>query len=204
MPSCMQHVSLELAADIVLRGGVIAYPTETVYGLGCDPWNALAVQRIFEMKGREPGKPLLLVASSLSQVQDIAVLDGKALDMAQRYWPGPLTLVLPLKPGIALAPGVTLDGQVAVRVSSLPLVQALVERICFPITSTSANVAGEPPCLAPWEIDEAFRISPEQPNGILEGGKLSPSPPSTVIRASGERMEILRQGAIVIDPYEAT
>ena len=90
--------AVEEAARAVRSGGLIIYPTDTVYGLGCDPFNVRAVRRVFEVKGREAKRPLPVLASSLEEILRIAVLDEEALRLARSFWPGPLTLVVPRKP----------------------------------------------------------------------------------------------------------
>jgi L-threonylcarbamoyladenylate synthase len=187
------------ALQVLQEGGVIAYPTETVYGLGCDPRDEESVKRIFRIKKREAGKPVLLVAGSLAQVRHIVRLEGKTLALAQRFWPGALTLVLPVLPGVGLAKRVVLRGEVAIRFSTSPIVQKLTRRYGFPIVSTSANLSGEPACMSVKEIETAFAARRHAPDFVFNGGRLPARKASTIIRVSmsGEG-EILRQGAVRI------
>lgn len=187
------------ALQVLQEGGVIAYPTETVYGLGCDPRDEEAVKRIFRIKKREAGKPVLLVAGSLAQVRHIVRLEGNALALAQRFWPGALTLVLPVLPGVRLAKRVVLRGEVAIRFSASPIVRKLTRRYGFPIVSTSANLSGEPACMSVNEIKATFVSRKHAPDIVFDGGRLPGRKASTIVgfSASGEG-EILRQGAVRI------
>jgi len=182
---------------ILKAGGVIAYPTETVYGFGCDPRNAKAVAKIFRIKEREKGKPVLMVASSVAQVRKVAVLTGASLKLAKQFWPGALTLVLPVRSDVTLAKGVSLKGEVAVRVSSSEIVQKLTRRFGFPIVSTSANLSGEEPCRSAEEVVRVFGERKYQPDFIVDGGKLPKRASSTIVRVTEDgRVEVLRQGSV--------
>lgn len=176
------------AVRVLKRGGVIAYPTETTYGLGCDPRNAKAIARIYRMKGREKKKPFLLVASSEMQVRKVARLEGATRALANRYWPGPLTLVLPRVNG---------KGKIAIRVSSSPYVQSLCRAFGYPIVSTSANRSGEPECRSGRAVRRVFAAQKEKPDGILDTGALPRRKPSTIARVHSDgSVKILRQGAV--------
>ena len=138
---------IKSAVAVLKRGGVIAYPTETAYGLGCDPRKAKAVAKIFRIKGRGKNKPLLLVAASVAQVRRLVRLPTTNYQLLTKYWPGPLTLVLPVKKGAWHAPlhkSIAPHGEIAIRFSSSPFVQELCRAYGFPIVSTSANRSGEP------------------------------------------------------------
>lgn len=187
------------ALRVLQEGGVIAYPTETVYGLGCDPRNEEAVKRIFRIKKREAGKPVLVVAGSLAQVRKIVRLEGKSLVLAKQFWPGALTLVLPVLPGVVLAKRVVLRGEVAIRFSASSTVQTLTRRYGFPIVSTSANLSGESACVSATEIERVFSSRKYAPDFVFDGGRLPKRNASTIVRVStrGE-VEILRQGAVRI------
>lgn len=183
-----RRCAVALAAKVLRAGGVIAYPTETVYGLGCDPRNAKAVARIFRMKGREKRKPFLLVAASIGQVRRVAMLRGAASRVAERYWPGPLTLVLPTK-----------RGEIAIRVSSSPVAKAIARRFGHPIVSTSANRSGEPECRSGRAVRMLFERMRHGPDLIVDGGTLPRRKPSTIARIGADgSVEVLRAGAVRI------
>ncbi len=189
---------IRAAIAVLKRGGVIAYPTETVYGLGCDPRNANAVARIFRIKGRSKAKSLLLAAASLYQARKVATLKAISYKLQARYWPGPLTLVLPTR-HVKLAKGIAPHGEVAIRVSSSSFVQALCQAYGFPIVSTSANKSGELDCRSGKAVINIFQNQKYQPDLIIDFGPLPYRKPSTVarIRSDGS-ITVLRQGAIRI------
>lgn len=179
--------SIAAAAEALRRGEVVAYPTETVYGLGVDPRSPEAVERLFQVKNRAQDQPVLLIIAEPEDVEQIAVVSDAARRCIEVFWPGPLTLVLPAKG--AFPPGVQApDGTVAVRCSACPSARALARAFGGPITSTSANRAGAPP--APRAADAAL----DGVFCVLDGGELPPSAPSTVY--APDRDEILREGAI--------
>ena len=138
-------------------GGVIAYPTEAVWGLGCDPFNGRAVGRILQMKGRDEGKGLILVAASIGQIQPLLTgLEEARLAELKRTWPGPVTWLVPDTRNL-IPPWIKGSHRaVALRVSAHPLVRALCEGYGGPIVSTSANREGEPPLDGPARLQAAF------------------------------------------------
>ncbi len=181
------------AAEVLLRGGVIAFPTETSYGLGCDPRDARAVRRIFKMKGRDSHNPLLLVAGSWAQVERVAHLSASVKRLAKQYWPGPLTLILPLRKEACLADGVAYKSEVSVRYSSSADVRRLTRRFGFPVVATSANISGQPACRSAKEIRSVGLAV----DGILDGGVLPVRKPSTVARVRENGViEVIRAGAV--------
>jgi L-threonylcarbamoyladenylate synthase len=183
-------IAIAAAVKVLKRSGIIAYPTETTYGLGCDPRNAKAVRRIYAIKGREKKKPLLLVASSTQQVKKVAKIVGKNLTLANRFWPGPLTLVLPAKVG---------KKEVAIRISSSPLVQLLTGAHGFPIVSTSANKSGEEGCRSGRAIVAAFQNQKERPDLVIDVGSLPKRKASTIARVEEDgEVEVLRHGTVKI------
>ena len=180
------------AARIVSNGGLIAFRTDTFYGLGADPLNAAAVGKIRELKGREDSKPILLLISDMDQVDrfvgDHAGVFGQT---AAAHWPGPLTLVgaaLPQLP-IELTAGTNTIG---VRLPDDQSVLALVRACGGALTATSANVAGEPPARTAKEVEEYF------PNIdlIIDGGEVSATEPSTVLDLSNAQPRLVREGAV--------
>lgn len=188
---------IRAAVRVLKRGGVIAFPTETTYGLGCDPRSARAVSSIFKIKGRDQKKALLLVASSVADVKKVAEHAGPSKKLAARHWPGPLTLVLPARASARLAKGVASKKDIAVRVSSSLFVRALVRAYGFPIIATSANRAGEPDCRSGQAVTRVFSSQAHKPDLILDGGRLPHRAPSTVARVHTDgRVDVLRRGAV--------
>jgi L-threonylcarbamoyladenylate synthase len=163
-------------ARLVRAGGVIAYPTEAVWGLGCDPWNAVAVERLLALKGRDPGKGLILVAAALEQFDFLLdELPERWLDRLASTWPGPHTWLVPHRQRLpAWITGA--HETVALRVSDHPLVRRLCEA-CGPLVSTSANPAGRPPARSRLRVQQYFA---GQLDGVLCGALGGRRNPSTI------------------------
>lgn len=187
------------AAEVLRRGGLVAYPTETFYGLGALARDAAALERLARAKLRPEGKPLPLLAADVSQVQDVARLEGLAARLAARFWPGPLTLVLPAAPDLdaAITAGA---GTVAVRIPGSEIARTLARLAGGAIVSTSANLSGEPPPTAPAELspDLVARI-----DHVLDGGRTPGGLPSTIVEVAGDALRLLREGVIPLDAVRA-
>ncbi|TXH57081.1 MAG: threonylcarbamoyl-AMP synthase, partial [Burkholderiaceae bacterium] len=131
------------AAELLRAGLLVAFPTETVYGLGGDATNDRAVAAIFQAKGRPRFNPLIVHLPGLAEAEALAVFDDRARALAAAFWPGPLTLVLPLRPDAGLSPLVTAGLQtVALRVPAHPLARALLRAVGRPVAAPSANPSG--------------------------------------------------------------
>jgi len=194
-----QEVESSLANSIAhLRaGGVLAYPTETVYGFG-GAVDREAVERLVILKRRPTLRPFLLLVSDSDMLRRYDLhLTSSAARLAARYWPGPLTLVLPggehRVPPRLRGP----EGGVAVRWTSHVALQRLIAAYGDPITSTSANQPGLPPAMTVSEIVEQWGDAVARGAlRVLDGGRLEPSPPSTVVDCTGRRPRVIRPGAI--------
>lgn len=174
-------------------GGLLAYPTETVYGLGAQV-TAEGVRRVQALKGRDDARPFLLLVPHPS-VPDLVWTD-EARSLARTFWPGPLTLVL-TDPEGAYPPGVRSDqGGVAIRWSSSPFVRALHRLWPHPLLSTSANLPGGAPARDPDTVEADFEPGGTHGLWIVDGGLLPVSPPSTVVDCTGTKPRVLREGAI--------
>lgn len=177
--------------------GVLGYPTETVYGFG-GAVDHDAVDSLVKLKGRPPGKPFLILISSSDMVTRLDLhFTGDAARLAARHWPGPLTLVLPggerRVPDRLRGP----EGGVAVRWTSHEGMARLIQRYGRPITSTSANRPGSPAATAASEIVADWGDAMARGTlRVLDGGRLSSSPPSTVVDCTGTRPRVIRPGAI--------
>jgi L-threonylcarbamoyladenylate synthase len=187
--------TLDSVLDHLRLGGLLAYPTETVYGFGGLPTRSV-IERLVALKRREPAKPMLLLVQDTEAVSDLT-WTPEAIELADVFWPGSVTLVLS-DPGARYPEGVRgSDGGVAVRVSPHPLVRELVSGVGGPIVSTSANRPGEAPALdAQGALGAALAAGAGEDLWVLDGGVLDPSPPSTIIDCSGPEPVVLRQGAI--------
>ena len=181
------------AGECLKSGGIIAIPTDTVYGLGADPFNADAVQRLYTLKGRPDGKPIPLVLSSVDDVYRVAQnLPDYFFHLTDRFWPGGLTIIVEAKD---LLPVLTAGGNtVGIRIPDNPLLLRILKTFGGPAAITSANLSGEPPATSPQEIGEelASRI-----DMIVDGGKTPGPVPSTVYDISVSPPLIRRHGVIL-------
>jgi len=192
---------VEQAIGLLGRGGLVAYPTETVWGLGADAARAEAVGRVVQWKGRSSDKAFPVLVGGLASLEKLGVEVGPlARELAEAFWPGPLTLVLPSR--ACLAPGVARgDGALGVRVSAHPVAHALatgLERAGGgPLVATSFNRSGEAPARSRAEAERLCRVCPAAPPRLLdaspdaEGGE-----PSAVLDLTGPRPALLRSGAL--------
>ncbi len=187
-------------AVILGRGGVMAFPTETFYGLGAAAYSGGAVSRIFALKGRDPAKPLPVVASGLGMVTKItALLPSTFRILAGEFWPGPLTLVLraaPDWPHDLTGPG----GTVAVRVPPLAWLRDLTDALGQPLTATSANLSGEKELADPAEVRAVFEGKLDL---IVDGGPTPGGAASTVLDLTGAEPRVLREGAVPVSRIRA-
>ncbi len=185
--------TLDEISAVLAGGGIMAYPTETFYGLGAAAFNARAVARVFELKGRDPGKPLPLIAADLDMVGEMAgPLPDAFRALAAEFWPGPLTLVLkaaPDLPAFLRGPG----GSVAVRIPPVPWLRRLAYGLSQPLTATSANFSGENEISEPEAVAAAFDRKVEL---IVDGGRTPGGAPSTLLDLTGPEPRILRPGAV--------
>lgn len=195
----LENINLDEISVALHAGQTFIYPTETCYGLGCDATNTEAVKKIFGIKGREAGKSVLMLAPSVAMVKEYAEWNEMAEQLAQQYWPGALTMILPVLPMTALAPGVIRqDGTVAFRVSADPFCQTLTQSFDRPIVSTSANMAGEQNLYAADAVVSVFAERTLQPDVFIDGGDLPVRPPSTIVQVLGNDVTIVRQGDMIL------
>lgn len=183
---------------VVKKGGVIAIPTDTVYGLGCDPTSDEAVQMLFEVKNRQ-AKAVPLLCANAKIAEGFVLLNEVAAKLATAHWPGGLTIVAPLRPKGGLSR--LLDqgsGSLGVRVPRSAVCVELAGKAGGAITGTSANVSGRPACRTAAEVMESLdgRIPL-----VIDGGRLR-SRESTVVKVSGDTVEVLREGAVGIQEGE--
>ena len=182
------------AVGILLAGGIVAYPTDTLYGLAVDPRSAAAVRRLFAVKAREQGRAIPLIAAELEQARQGADFNDLALRLARAFWPGPLSLVLPGTP--LLNPDVVAgDGTVAIRVPANVVARELAAGLGFCITATSANLSGEPAPAAAARLSDTLRVRID----MVVGGDAPGGLPSTIVDASGSAPRLVRAGAIEWD-----
>ena len=183
--------NVSIASEMVRKGGLVIYPTDTVYGLGCDPFNVTAVKRVSKVKG-ERRKPLPILASSIEHVEKIASLSQEAKKIAKEFWPGPLTLVVPKKPVLPDFVTYNLDS-VGVRVPKHDVALQLITLSNGLLVGTSANKTGEKP---PRTAQEAAQQLEEEVDIILNGGPATLGMPSTVVDLTSKKPRILREGPV--------
>lgn len=183
--------NIMVAARIVERGGLVIYPTETVYGLGCDPFNVEAVKRILKVKG-DRRKPLPVLAASIGDADKIAFISQIGKRLAAKFWPGPLTLVFPKKS--ALSDVVTFGrDSVGLRIPDNKLALHLISLSGGLLIGSSANRTGEEP---PRQVQEISGELKEMVDVVLDGGAAAQGMPSTVADLTSEKPRILREGPI--------
>jgi L-threonylcarbamoyladenylate synthase len=178
---------LAQAAEAVRRGEVVAYPTETVYGLAVDPWSETALDRLFAVKGRPDDRPILLIVDTEAQLHRVTPhISARARACMQAFWPGPLTVLFPRDPSL---PSRLTAGQpmVAVRCPGSEIARALCRACGHAVTSSSANLSGEPAASSLADLPPGIGLA-------IDGGMLPPSPPSTLYDPESGR--VLREGAI--------
>ena len=191
-PSAIAH-----AVRLLNAGQLIAFPTETVYGLGADATNERAVAEIFAVKGRPRFNPLIVHVSGLAEAESLAIFDVRARRIAAKFWPGPLSLVLPRRSdsGLSLLASAGLD-TVAIRAPAHPVPQALLRAARRPIAAPSANRSGR---ISPTE---AAHVGAELGNRvalILDDGRTPVGLESTVLDLSGETLALLRPGGVTLE-----
>jgi len=190
---------IEQAIDILKKGGIVAFPTDTVYGLGANSCDEEAVLRVYEAKDRPRHLPLPLLLGDVSQITAVARdVPEIAWRLAQRFLPGGLTLVLYKSPSVSSL--VTGEGEkVAVRVPAHPVPIALIEGLGAPITGTSANLTGSPSLMTAQEVH--YQMG-DRVDLIIDGGRCRGGMASTVLDLTGEAPRILREGAISREEIE--
>lgn len=192
--------TVQKAAELITAGKIVAIPTDTVYGLAADATSDKAVKRVFQVKGRSKSKPLSINVSSLEMAKEIAYISKKAEKLIKAFWPGALTIILPLKEGAKISKLVTAGHPtVGIRIPSHPFAIELMNHLHIPITSTSANIAGHPSPLNAAMVEEQLG---KKINFIVDGGSTKLTDNSTIIDMSEEKPMLIRDGAISIADIE--
>jgi L-threonylcarbamoyladenylate synthase len=187
---------LQPAVDAIRGGGVVAFPTDTFYGLAVDPRSTVAVRQLFQVKRRPPDQAIPLIAANLDQVIDqVGMLTPLGARLASRYWPGPLTLIIPASSGLCAEVHLG-TGKVAVRVPDHDIARALALAAGHAITSTSANRSGLPPMSKADEVVSAFGDSIDV---VIDAGPTPGGLPSTIVDVTGADPVLVRAGAVPWD-----
>ena len=191
--SARLEFALEYATRLILAGRVVAFPTDTFYGLGADPFNLAAVSEVYRVKRRTADRPLPLLVSSIDQALDLTNNPPRLFfALAEKFWPGPLTLVVPASRLIPLKLTAN-TGRVGLRWPRAPLAVALIAAVACPLTGTSANIHEQPACSTAAQVND--QIGDSLPL-ILDGGPTKGELASTVVELVGERARVLRPGGV--------
>ena len=186
--------SVEQAVEALERGGLVAYPTDTAYGLGCDSENRRAIERLYQVKQRERKKPLTLICGDMSVVSDYAKLSNVAFRLIKRHAPGPFVFVLPAGPRVPkhLMPR---RRTIGVRLPDHPVPLALAAGLGRALVTSTVCLEGNPPLNEPWAIESEFGHAVDL---ILDGGPVPPGRQSTIVDLCDGEPDILRQGVGVL------
>lgn len=181
---------IKAAYDSIKKGGVVVFPTDTVYGIGCDPYNKNAINKIYKIKGREKTKQLPVLAYSKKEIKEIAYLDENSEKISDKFWPGPLTLILRVKDK-KIEESLGLEGKIAVRIPNHPCMLALLKE-CKLLVGTSANFSGQSSFNDSRGIIGKFTGY----DVLLDGGRIVNPGESTIIQFEGNELKIVREGKI--------
>jgi L-threonylcarbamoyladenylate synthase len=172
----------------------VVYPTDTVYGLGANPLSNVAVEKCFEIKGREKGKPFPILFSSISRVRDYAVLSELAFRLAKEFWPGKLTIISEANPATSLPRDLLFNSTVAVRIPRHECALRLIEACGGALIGTSANLSGRPPVI---DADDQVLIDlTSKTDYFVRGHCGETAEPSTIVDATSGQVRVIRQGAV--------
>lgn len=184
---------IDEAVAVLKNGGVIAFPTETLYGLGADASNEAAIEKIFEIKGRDFKNPILVVIGDVTHLDAFAAdIPEEAQKLMDRFWPGPLTIVFRAAPSVS--PKLTAgSGKIGIRLTSHPVAMAIAERLGGPLTATSANLSGAPECSSAAEVLSQME---GKLDGVVDGGHTPGGKGSTIVDVTEYPPKVLREGMI--------
>ncbi len=184
---------IDQAVAILSSGGVIAFPTETFYGLGADARNEAAIEKIFGIKGRDFKNPILVIIGDERHLDAFAAeIPAAARKLMDRFWPGPLTLVFRATPSVP--PKLTAgSGKIGIRLTSHPVAAELSSRLGGPVTATSANLSGSPECSSAGEVISQLE---GKLDGIVDGGRTPGGKGSTIVDVTSRPPKLLREGMI--------
>jgi L-threonylcarbamoyladenylate synthase len=180
------------AAKALDAGSVIIFPAERLYGLGADATNPVAVEKVFELKGRDGAMPLPVIVHDREAAEEWVDISGPAIKLADEFWPGPLTLVLPLKrplPDALLGE----SDQLGIRVPGAALAREIAARLGAPVVATSANASGQ---RSGRTAGEAMQGLSGEVSLVIDAGELPGPPASTVVKIQGDEIKVLREGII--------
>lgn len=197
MTKKMAISSIKKACEVLAVGGVIVHATETCYGFACDATSKKALQRLYALKKMPRSKPISIFVAELKIARRYGIFNKKGSELAQNYWPGPLTIVVKRKknlPSFINPKNKTVGFRVPGHQLSLSLARAFKK----PLTTTSANISGLPSPYSVSAIKKQFKDEKMKPDFIIDSGKIAKNPPSTIIDVSKKKIEIIRQGSLQV------
>ena len=190
-PSSWEN-TLSKTRTVLNAGGVVAFPTDTFYGLGVNPYNKSAVDKIYKIKGRDPEKPLLLLIDSIAKLENLVEEpSATCIKLMQVFWPGPLTLLFKPKPS-SIHENITAD-LIGIRQPGNPITRKILSALDHPLTAPSANISGGTPATTPQQVQDAFGKKVEL---ILDAGECKGGKPSTLVNATDTPTRLIRAGEI--------
>jgi len=181
---------IKKVVEIFKNGGVIVFPTDTVYGIGCDPYNENAVKKIYEIKSRDKIKSLPVLAYSIDIVKQIVMMDKLTEKIVEKYWPGPLTLILKLKDQ-KLKKSLNLEEKIAIRIPNSECTLKLLKE-CNLLVGTSANISGDSSFTDPQKCMRNVKNY----DAFVDGGTITSKGESTIIEIENEKIHVIREGAL--------
>lgn len=183
---------LDAAIEMLLKGDVLIFPTETSYGIGCDATNKEAVERVYALKDRSARKGVPILLPDVASVRQYLVVTDQMQALMKVHWPGPLNIVGDVPEGSPVAELCQEEGTQTARVSSHPIAAALAKGLGRPIVATSANIVGEP---AMYDCSGAA-CRALTADAYIDAGELPQEPASTIVKVTADGMEVVRQGSI--------
>jgi len=186
-----ENKKIKKAAQIIKEGGIVAFPSDTCYGLAADAKNKKAVEKIFKIKNRPEQKPISVIVSNLKMAQKYALIDKNIEKEFKKSLPGPYTIILPAKKQAKIF--TKFKKTISIRIPDFLLTKTLSLKLKSPYTATSANISGEPPAWSAKEVIKTFEKQKYKPDLILDAGKLSQKPLSTIIDFTKETLSIKKR-----------
>ncbi len=184
------------AVKILREGGVVAHATETCYGFACDPFNEKALARLYALKKMSLEKPVSLLVPDIATARKLGAFSPRALELAQKYWPGPLTIIVKRTSALPKFLNPTTD-TIGMRVPGHELSLEILKAFGGPLVTTSANITTQPSPYSGEEIEVQFANEKLKPDYIFGSGKIPHTPPSTIIDCTGPHFVIVRKGSVV-------
>ena len=180
---------VEKTADVLREGGLVMHPTETCYGLAVDVFNEDALRKLYEAKGMPADKPVSILVDGLEMAREFGVFSNKASELAEKYWPGALSILVPRTEKLPkfLNPG---SEFVSMRISSMEFCRDIVSKLGRPVSTTSANKFGEPELYFAEDIEGV--------DLLVDAGEIEKNKPSTIVKVEGEEVTVLREGGVFI------